>query len=582
MAVDSLVQLLLIHFPVRLAAKLTAGLRGYCLTALVVCSGCVTGLAPSSALATTTYFTDLGSWQIAAQAVAGSTQAVELDSATLQLSDQLAGPPVADAALGHTLTFSAAAIPSCPDITLIAADADNQTLEDSWIFDDQESGSSVFDSVTLSIGDVDDFEDDDFTIDFLAAHPRAVGIFLVGNFRESGEVLTVAGATGVLLSIPAAGLPAYDPAGAFVGFVADEPIYSVAFDESSFVPPGLDGNDIGIKQLWLAPSASIDSDNDNLSDCQEIGVYGTSPMLIDTDMDGLGDGDEVFIHSTNPLSSDTDNDALSDHDEIHIHGTDPALPDTDSDGLYDGAEIGVHSSNPLVADTDGDTIPDGVEARAWVFVTSSLHQGNFGSLAGADAICDARAQQAGLLPAQGYRAWLSTTTVDAITRLADQRFVLVDGRDVAQTLADLTDGQLAAPIEISELGAVVHRPVWTGTLESGTLTPGNVNCNDWSSNLPTVPANGGMSDLTDRWSSSLGNAFCDSTGPLYCFGRGLSDPLLRDSDGDGVDDNDELAFGTDPGDASNAPAVVEIPLSAFATVSLLLLFAATYRAVQPA
>jgi hypothetical protein len=36
---------------------------------------------------------------------------------------------------------------------------------------------------------------------------------------------------------------------------------------------------------------------------------------------------------------DTDNDGLSDGDEVNIHGTDPNNPDTDSDGYLDGEEV---------------------------------------------------------------------------------------------------------------------------------------------------------------------------------------------------------------------------------------------------
>lgn len=37
--------------------------------------------------------------------------------------------------------------------------------------------------------------------------------------------------------------------------------------------------------------------------------------------------------------NDTDNDGLSDFDELYVHGTSPYLPDTDSDGMSDEAEI---------------------------------------------------------------------------------------------------------------------------------------------------------------------------------------------------------------------------------------------------
>jgi ABC-type transport system substrate-binding protein len=46
---------------------------------------------------------------------------------------------------------------------------------------------------------------------------------------------------------------------------------------------------------------------------------------------------------------DSDNDGLSDYDEIFIYGTDPENPDTDGDGINDGDEI-ARGTNPLFKD----------------------------------------------------------------------------------------------------------------------------------------------------------------------------------------------------------------------------------------
>ncbi|MCM1508719.1 MAG: VWA domain-containing protein [Ruminococcus flavefaciens] len=58
---------------------------------------------------------------------------------------------------------------------------------------------------------------------------------------------------------------------------------------------------------------------------------------MDSDDDELSDGDEVNTYSTDPLEPDTDFDGLSDSDEL-VLGTDPNLPDTDGDGTLDGEE----------------------------------------------------------------------------------------------------------------------------------------------------------------------------------------------------------------------------------------------------
>ena len=58
----------------------------------------------------------------------------------------------------------------------------------------------------------------------------------------------------------------------------------------------------------------------------------------DTDQDGLSDQEEEF-YGTDPKLVDSDNDQLSDKDEIKVYGTDPRDPDTDNDTYPDGHEV---------------------------------------------------------------------------------------------------------------------------------------------------------------------------------------------------------------------------------------------------
>ena len=60
---------------------------------------------------------------------------------------------------------------------------------------------------------------------------------------------------------------------------------------------------------------------------------------IDSDDDGLSDGDEVNTHGTDPNDADSDDDGLSDGDEVNTHSTDPNDADSDNDGLSDGHEV---------------------------------------------------------------------------------------------------------------------------------------------------------------------------------------------------------------------------------------------------
>jgi len=61
--------------------------------------------------------------------------------------------------------------------------------------------------------------------------------------------------------------------------------------------------------------ADVDSDGDGLSDVTE-GVLGTDKDKQDSDGDGLSDYQEVGIYGTNPLLVDTDKDGITDTDEI--------------------------------------------------------------------------------------------------------------------------------------------------------------------------------------------------------------------------------------------------------------------------
>ncbi len=101
--------------------------------------------------------------------------------------------------------------------------------------------------------------------------------------------------------------------------------------------------------LALTAQAAGDDDGDGLSNNQET-TAGTDPAKPDTDEDGLSDGEEVNQYGTDPKNRDSDNDTLTDGDEVNVHKTSPKDPDTDKDGMTDAIEIAT-GGDPLLPPT---------------------------------------------------------------------------------------------------------------------------------------------------------------------------------------------------------------------------------------
>jgi len=112
-----------------------------------------------------------------------------------------------------------------------------------------------------------------------------------------------------------------------------------------------------------------------------------------------------------------------------------------------------------------------------VFVTSDRYSGDLGGMGGADGLCQAHADEAGL-PGT-YKAWLSDSQGGSpSTRFTPSPgpYRLVDGTLIARNWQDLTDGFIEAQIGLDENGKPAPRAfngldawfVWTGTKVDGT------------------------------------------------------------------------------------------------------------------
>lgn len=74
-------------------------------------------------------------------------------------------------------------------------------------------------------------------------------------------------------------------------------------------------------------------------------VKQDSVSAADTDHDGLNEAEERAVQ-TNPAQIDSDNDGLTDGEEVKTYGTNPNQADSDNDGQNDGDEI-KNRRNPL-------------------------------------------------------------------------------------------------------------------------------------------------------------------------------------------------------------------------------------------
>jgi hypothetical protein len=165
------------------------------------------------------------------------------------------------------------------------------------------------------------------------------------------------------------------------------------------------------------------------------------------------------------------------------------------------------------------------------FVTSSTGAGDFStwpdgggatSVDAADKVCRAHAARASLPQPETYKAWLSTSMQGAIDRFVfDGPWYRVDGVRVAQSLVDLADGVIEAPMQLDENAEplAAGQGAWSGTFSDGSAT--SFTCADWTASNNSNFGFLGSSFASDtNWSyiSSLPFAFsCEQAFHVYCF-----------------------------------------------------------------
>jgi hypothetical protein len=177
----------------------------------------------------------------------------------------------------------------------------------------------------------------------------------------------------------------------------------------------------------------------------------------------------------------------------------------------------------LARQVSSSLLPAGCPGKT-VFITSLEYQGDRGGRAGGDAKCAERAAAAGL--PGSYKAWLSDHTcapADACRSFTKNAgpYYRVDGVRIADDWDDLTDGELAQPINIDEQGAqvTITQNAWTNTKPDGHLgqTSASLTCSEWTTSS-SGNGLGGRSHETDTdWTVGIALNCGGTSTHLYCF-----------------------------------------------------------------
>ena len=182
------------------------------------------------------------------------------------------------------------------------------------------------------------------------------------------------------------------------------------------------------------------------------------------------------------------------------------------------AAIGVLGA-PALAAAGSFTAPSGLAAGSFyrlVFVTSTTITGSSTTIGDYNAAATGAAALNTALPATTWAAIASTAATDAATNIAcgagcaaDPLF-LVNGSEVAVTLADFFAGTVMNPIAVDEAGAVVANGgtqgpyVWTGSNADGTgATGAALGTTDPVTGNPYGTGNGLTTGFTTSLSTSL-------------------------------------------------------------------------------
>ncbi|MEE2730730.1 MAG: M4 family metallopeptidase [Pseudomonadota bacterium] len=399
-----------------------------------------------------------------------------------------------------------------------------------------------------------------------------------------------AGACGLILAAQDLGWPAVEVAAALRS--------TGVFCRDNILDTDEDGMPDNWEFQWgldfLDPAdASLDADNDGLKNRDEY-RFGTSPRSEDTDNDTLTDYDELFVHGTSPSRADTDFDKMPDNYELaqQFNPKDPqdALLDADGDGFsnVEEFEFGSDPHDPASQVPVIEFMFESFESmprERWTFTPDNDTWGwqtdNFWSTHGHWSLAamdvpdasEARAMLSGFFD----EGTLSFDFRVSTERVNDRLLVYVDGAaklDASGTREDRLSIPLSRGyhrIEFVYYKFQVYTEgldrVWIDSLLFMNANPdvdGDGMDSLWEIDNgldPHDPADAILDDDADglnnleEFQAGTSIFLEDSDGDTLSDGDEVklhrTSPILTDTDGDEIPDQHELGFGFDPTDPAD-------------------------------
>ena len=365
------------------------------------------------------------------------------------------------------------------------------------------------------------------------------------------------------------------------------------------------GSEVPIQEIIMAITATAklalntlkwemtqDLDGDGLvSDIESL--IGTSDFTVDFDGDGMGDADEIEAASgfwgpsrrPSPTNPDSDADGLGDGYEADAGQTDFCIADTDCDGIPDGVEVGTRNFvddegafpnltfNVLAEvpafggragfisgiairdhlsatdrDTDGDGLTDTQEWRPGIGFDEFDGYANDSDSDG-DGLIDGLDTETDLPDASGNDGELFGDTTHSIADPDSDGDVLLDGEEYHMTGTDWLDW------DTDDDGLSYYEELRTYFTDPFKPDTDDDNA---SGIIPSRPVAAVLAGYTGSYAAislaSDGEEALSRTGvaPFGALGD-QSDPLSKDTDGDGLQDDVEFAPGCNcnPGGPSN-------------------------------